>query len=670
MLRTIILYGNSFRGGALLFNHCWLIFNNMSIICIFLRASMPVIYAFPISYYLDPNKIKEAEDTLSNLYKANDTEKDGAPILMISDCQAERDWRYNPQVRMTLKSEGYNPFEVLKGVAKKQGFKLDTFLLADTLNLLEDGTCFNRADLQTSRQPFSLLDKSCILTVYAQAHRAAAKYKSDSYEFIHFDEAVWQRLAKFYTENPDCLPPGLTLKLKLCTTQGFITIVGTAAKADEKYQKTILDVVDACEYKADFFSKMDLAKELPKKPQALALLKKSAVEIPDRKSPSFFPSSESDNEENGIDVLIDYDNCFCHSNVVSCTYLDTRPKTRKGLISWEKFLEKLQCNLIGHENRTYIKKLVDKFRQRGYKSIRVGVFSARQSLPSDMYNDTEAVLLGTQTSPGNTTDSLVEIKEKSQSRSGSVFQGLLMLRNVFESFFEKPVTINRLLLTDIFLKQPSGTEFKDALVTMHRYADNWSESELPSLYSKDYAKRFWGINDISKFFIVYANAHAAVKDKKNDLMIIDDKKDILVPLQQLFLEHPEFLPAGKKLWIECYDGKLRWSFPPILGTGPVDHDYENTIRRLIEILGHSPEKHDVCINMVNAFMFDIKDKYSQDTVLEMLSLAKIPDEDRRDFLKGEALKRIELKNTLLEFMAERTGAEDKTPTSSITPPSK
>lgn len=98
--------------------------------------------------------------------------------------------------------------------------------------------------------------------------------------------------------------------------------------------------------------------------------------------------------------------------------------------------------------------------------------------------------------------------------------------------------------------------------------------------------------DRTKFTLLYAILQHYGKKIHGLLPItfIDDKEDIRESLALVFADNPKLIPKGVELTIWPYNGSLRFDFPIIPGSGPIDFNYKTNIRKLVEMCGHDMKK--------------------------------------------------------------------------------
>lgn len=478
--------------------------------------------------------------------------------VMISNCQSLGE----------LPDENNDAYELIEQKFVQDGVIFDTFLLADVLNQVAYGTAFESAKDPEARQYLTLQDPSEVLTVYAQTHRAAS-LNASNYDYYHPNADVIARLTTFYENHIELLPPQLPVRFIAQDQHVFKpsqTLVGRAPEIDTDYGKTIQNVVTMCGLEANFISKIDFIKILNGNSEAMECFGKR---VNSGRSMGFFPKAEA-TPKILLRVLFDYDDCIMHRDCISQISKEIlERKKRSKFTYWDKFLKICLSHLI-RLNLNLINELCKTISEQGFQGLEIGVGSARQSIRCDQLKDasyTSSIFL-----------------------TGSIFPSVLALQNEFKSKLDIPVNISPLLLSDIEQQKSLGTAFQVALKALHERSSIWEVDKIQSIY-QTYNDFFIETPDNSKLLIVYANAHdAAALNELTQIMLIDDlRREVLIPLHGFFTEHSDYLPKGTVLRLKFYNGTSMITYDTIIGTGPIDYHYQQTI---IAIIKHMNETID------------------------------------------------------------------------------
>ncbi len=172
-----------------------------------------------------------------------------------------------------------------------------------------------------------------------------------------------------------------------------------------------------------------------------------------------------------------------------------------------------------------------------YSRVEVRCYSARSSVPMDSYS-----------SISNAT--------------GSAF---LAMQEIAD---ELGASFNPFLMADVFANLPSGTSFR----------------QLQDKHNR--SRHHWAADDRSKLAHAYANIHDRANGSANGNHVIDVYDDLFDLQQKLYAfyeKYPQMIPKSFRLRLHCYDGNILQDFPEIIGTGPVDSYYRQTVADMFEL---------------------------------------------------------------------------------------
>jgi hypothetical protein len=130
------------------------------------------------------------------------------------------------------------------------------------------------------------------------------------------------------------------------------------------------------------------------------------------------------------------------------------------------------------------------------------------------------------------------------------------------------------LIADTYGNRPAGYNYANA-VKGHKTFDDY-------------------IVDTSNLSILYAQTHKIASehpDKHIEFTFYDNDQTKLFALANFYKMHPEKLPDNTKLKLRFYNGDDIYVIADIVGTGPIDRDYELNIKHMvIEVLTDSNQK--------------------------------------------------------------------------------
>ena len=149
-----------------------------------------------------------------------------------------------------------------------------------------------------------------------------------------------------------------------------------------------------------------------------------------------------------------------------------------------------------------------------------------------------------------------------------------------------PITLDKFLLDDVFCDHPDGATFDNVIAHLNEKQSNF----LEKIKKKEYNIQL--IADKSKLLILYAQMHKTAKANPNKRILFDfyddqgtivskqEKKLLLDDLHAYFSQYPEMIPSNVTLQLNHYKGKDVTPYSLIQGSGSIDTDYRNTIKRL------------------------------------------------------------------------------------------
>ncbi|QGO66149.1 hypothetical protein Psal073_01097 [Piscirickettsia salmonis] len=124
-----------------------------------------------------------------------------------------------------------------------------------------------------------------------------------------------------------------------------------------------------------------------------------------------------------------------------------------------------------------------------------------------------------------------------------------------------------LLMADIYNNLPLGESFRQALQDYH----------TPEKHDQDPHTQ----PDSSKLTLLYAQMHKAATENPDDIVtyeFYDDRKDILLSLQEIFESDPHMIPKNITLYLNHYDGVNLQNLLIIQGQGNPDSQYQHTLK--------------------------------------------------------------------------------------------
>ena len=149
-----------------------------------------------------------------------------------------------------------------------------------------------------------------------------------------------------------------------------------------------------------------------------------------------------------------------------------------------------------------------------------------------------------------------------------------------------PITLDKFLLDDAFCNRKDGETFDQAIAGLDETQSNFLQKVTQNKYSVQL------IADKSKLLILYAQMHKIAKNNPDKRILFDfyddkgtivskqEKKLLLDDLHVYFGQYPEMIPSNVTLQLNHYTGKNVTPYSLIQGSGSIDTNYRNTIKRI------------------------------------------------------------------------------------------
>jgi hypothetical protein len=250
-------------------------------------------------------------------------------------------------------------------------------------------------------------------------------------------------------------------------------------------------------------------------------------------------------------ISVDLDGCF-----MNYSYIELRKNnfhSRNNII--DANLELL--NSIGQSNQKY-------------KSTHVFIGSNRQSIGDDKTN-------------------------AYSTQNGSGFPRALYIANYLEA------PLDKFLLTDAYNDLPDGETYEQALLFLDKQNHDYKQEDCKGIKFCDW------LHDESKLTILYAQIHKLASENIGDdveFYFYEDREDILINLQNFFINHQTLLPANVTLNLIKYAGPtdkngnkvepLINAYPPLHGAGTIDTNFKNTVKEMAAECFQSQRFQDRC----------------------------------------------------------------------------
>ncbi len=140
------------------------------------------------------------------------------------------------------------------------------------------------------------------------------------------------------------------------------------------------------------------------------------------------------------------------------------------------------------------------------------------------------------------------------------------------------VEFDPLLLADVYNDLPDGHSFAEAIRHIELHGDRC----VDPLSCQDHAH--W-IFDKTKLSILYVQLHKIASqypDAVIDYDFYDDRKDILAPLNDFFVQYSWMMPENVSMRLYEYAGKDAKLFAEVKGNGIIDRNYRQTIKEMYQ----------------------------------------------------------------------------------------
>ena len=217
-------------------------------------------------HYLDSEKkdVIKSNKALLNLIKQSKNEK---IVFIGSNRQSIQDDHYNSRKGTE------SCFAAIIQVNKEIKGVLNTFVMTDLYNNLQNGDTFKQALIQLNKKSFYgevklnadsnaewLHDKSKLTILYAQMHQVALEHPNEEIEFHFYDdrEDILNGLHQYLKQYTDLIPPNITLNLHqyigpfdkdgtLCNplVKHLEVIKGSAQTPDAEYKSFVKNIAAA-----------------------------------------------------------------------------------------------------------------------------------------------------------------------------------------------------------------------------------------------------------------------------------------------------------------------------------------------------------------------------------------------------------------------------------------
>lgn len=263
----------------------------------------------------------------------------------------------------------------------------------------------------------------------------------------------------------------------------------------------------------------------------------------------------------------DFDKCVFNALYLQMIEhcLDENPN-----MTWTQFLA-FQKEMIDSNNVFLLQKITDKvIKHKDAAKFKLVSSSGRQSYPDDLNN-----------------------RYTGPVKTGSSFQALIAIKELIEAKLsqlgeDKKIKVNYYLLADLYANLYHGKSY-NALLEMQNFSAYWNPGQINEIALSTCSRHPNWIFDNSKFTIVYSHIHElfSLKQNLNTLRyyMLDDRLDILENLQSFILKNPQILPKGCVITLVHYCGEQLTKIGTILGEGPIDRNYEESVKKMLAIAG-------------------------------------------------------------------------------------
>lgn len=186
------------------------------------------------------------------------------------------------------------------------------------------------------------------------------------------------------------------------------------------------------------------------------------------------------------------------------------------------------------------------------------------------------------------------------------------------------ITLDKFLLADVYGNLEPGLSYDRAM----KYS-------LAEAYDAKFSHAEWTF-DASKISLLYAQIHKiAFKYSYESILFdfYDDRADILEGLEDFFSKNPSWLPSNLILRLHRYAGEEVVDYAPIQGTGLIDWDFQETVKKMGTLVGKNlrPNDHSITIKLIQDILH-----HNRECLLSVDSLANFAPKvsDSRDEIEN------------------------------------
>lgn len=172
----------------------------------------------------------------------------------------------------------------------------------------------------------------------------------------------------------------------------------------------------------------------------------------------------------------------------------------------------------------------------------------------------------------------IDEMHSSINETESCFTALMKLETYLQKEITKNCHVDKFLTSDLCENKLSGENF---------------ENRIKNNIGYEFSSYFF---DYSKLIILYAQMHKVASENPNvriDFDFYDDTTTILSDLKKFFNLNPDLIPHNLQLNLHKYAGRKVESIATIKGTGEIDNNYRDNIKKMLWCANQNKDVGDV-----------------------------------------------------------------------------